>query len=511
MNQKVLALYDFASKQEFIYRTSKIKEISGASAMLSGVYKKFIQILKSSGITLKYDIDEYDKKGSVIGVKSFDINAFETNNEIDGEVLYDGGGNLMVLYKNHNKYIQANKIISVWLLKNCPTLSMISSCVRCSDYVTRTEDGTMFENFKTARKALYAENTRRKNCYPASDMPAITPVSQIDPQTFLPVVHKDKLKLLSLSADRAKKQEAYQKCKKDGRFDGNNLDELEGMAAVIYIDGNSMGEKLKKCEADSYNDGIRKLRSFSFQVNNCFVNRPLAAIESELKGKGYRRVIGGGDEITIICEAKLAWKVVCTYFEVLSKTKIVIEDRNEKKEFLNSSCAGIAIFHAKSPFNIAYDIAEAACESAKALAHQNNGGNYIDFYYCHSGITKSFEELRKIEQSHATGRPYNFAEVKDAFEKYTPLLQSAGRANVKTLGNAVQDGKERYRLEVRRVNSYLPKTEASEAASGIKTEFSENSAEEMKLIYDMSEFYDLWFDKSENEAGNGENRNERNT
>ena len=510
MNQKVLALYDFASKQEFIYRTSKIKEISGASAMLSGIYKEFIKILKAQGVTLKYDIDEYDENGAVVGVKGFDINDFEKNNEIDGEVLYDGGGNLMVLYKSRDKYIQANKIISVRLLRNCPTLSMISSCVRCSDYVTRTENGIISENFKEARKALYAENTRRKNCCPASDMPAVTPVSQIDPQTFLPVVHKDKVKQVSLSADRAKKLEIFEKYKKEGSVDGYNLDELEGMAAVIYIDGNSMGEKLKQCEADSYNEGVRKLRSFSFQVNSCFVTQPIAAIERELQGKGYRRVIGGGDEITIICEAKLAWKVVCTYFDVLSKTKIVIEDNNERKEFLNSSCAGIAIFHSKSPFNIAYDIAEAACESAKALAHQNNGGNFVDFYYCHSGITKSFEELREIEQSHATGRPYNFEEARAAFENYTPLLQTAGRANVKALGNAAQDSKERYRLEVRRVNAYLPKTEAEEAASAIKTVFSENNPEEMKLIYDMSEFYDLWFDRSENEGRQGKDENEKN-
>lgn len=498
MNKKILALYDFASKQEFIYRTSKIKEISGASAMLSGIYKKFVKILKSNGITIKYDIDMYVENGKIVEVNPFDINDFETNNEIDGEVLYDGGGNLMVLYKGKDKYIESNKLISVWLLKNCPTLSMISSCVCCSDYVTIREDGMKFENFKDARKALYAENTRRKNYYPASDMPAVTPVSQIDPQTFLPVVHKDSVKQLSLSADRAKKQETFERCKKENKFDGNSLDELEGMVAVIYIDGNSMGEKLKQCEADSYNEGVRKLRSFSFQVNNCFVNQPLAAIESKLKGKGYRRVIGGGDEITIICEAKLAWKVVCEYFGVFKKTKIVIE---ENKEFINSSCAGIAIFHAKSPFNVAYEIAEAACESAKTLAHKNNGGNYIDFYYCHSGITKSFEELRKIEQSHTTGRPYNFEMVREEFENYAPLLRDAGRANVKALGNAAQEGKERYRLEVRRVNAYLLKNQTKEAPNGIKTEFLENDVEEMKLIYDMSEFYDLWFDKSENEAG----------
>ena len=77
MEQKVLALYDFASKQEFIYRTSKIKEISGASALLSNLYKKFVDLVSS-----RYKV-VYDLKSD------FDINCFD----VDGAVLYDGGGN----------------------------------------------------------------------------------------------------------------------------------------------------------------------------------------------------------------------------------------------------------------------------------------------------------------------------------------------------------------------------------------------------------------------------------
>ena len=91
--QKVLALYDFASKQEFIYRTSKIREISGASAMLSGMYKKFNDILSENGSStkIKYDLEE-----------TFTVEGFVVNEDIDAEVLYDGGGNLMVLYKNRS-------------------------------------------------------------------------------------------------------------------------------------------------------------------------------------------------------------------------------------------------------------------------------------------------------------------------------------------------------------------------------------------------------------------------
>ena len=46
MEQKVLALYEFASKQKFIYKTSKIKEISGASKLLSNLFEEFIKLTK---------------------------------------------------------------------------------------------------------------------------------------------------------------------------------------------------------------------------------------------------------------------------------------------------------------------------------------------------------------------------------------------------------------------------------------------------------------------------------
>ena len=39
----VLALYDCRSKQEYIYRTKRIREISGGSALLSDLYYHFIK------------------------------------------------------------------------------------------------------------------------------------------------------------------------------------------------------------------------------------------------------------------------------------------------------------------------------------------------------------------------------------------------------------------------------------------------------------------------------------
>ncbi len=496
MGNKVLALYDFASKQEYIYRTSKIKEISGASALLSKMYIMFIEWLTDEGIRVLY------KNGDG---KYIDFD-FELTG-CDGQVLYDGGGNLMVLYKDKETYVKANKVISVKLLKEYPGLHMIASCVDVDgknffskDIIVDKDDPS--KNTYSDVTKLYRENGRQKGLHPASDMTGVIPMTQIDPMTFGPVQHKfnknDKNSPyptgdVSLSADRYIKAINYEK-KNFADFD-------EGLVAVIYIDGNSMGNKLKSLAAESYDEGVKNLRFFSENVQNEFVTKPLNAIPDDIK---CRKVIGGGDEITLICYAKDALNIVKTYFDSLNgkDSCCVIPDdckaafnnlvgattEEQQNAYLkNTSCAGIAVVHAKSPFTVAYELAEAACESAKKEAHKNPE-NYFDFYYCHAGATADFKTLREREQS-MTGRPYQFNKAMADFDRMQPILNLIGRANVKALGNAIQKGDTAFAFEIERVNSYLKKDLLTK--------------EDKNLIYDMSEFYDIWFTK---EGGIGDEK-----
>ncbi|MBQ7546567.1 MAG: hypothetical protein IJT41_06365 [Clostridia bacterium] len=471
MSNKVLALYDFASKQEYIYRTSKIKEISGASLLLAGMYRKIPGILAPHGITLQWNMEK------AFSMADFDADA------ADGIVLYEGGGNLMVLFRSEEIFKASNRILSEHILRFCPGLTMITACVKCNG------------SFDEDRKNLYAENARRKNAFPAYDMPAVTPMTQIDPMTFLPVVYKRSIgkksyyphSEVSLSADRVSKLQAYMSAGTEEK--DNRLDELEDMTAVIYIDGNSMGNKLKACADESYDEGVRKLRDFSKQVQEIYVAEPLQAIRNAIGDGGFRKVIGGGDEITIICEAKMAWKIVQTYFETTAKSKLILENLSEADRKC-TSCAGIAIAHAKAPFSVVYEIAEAACESAKKKSRTKDG-NYVDFYFCHAGVTADFDTLRDYEQRHATGRPYLVDDASEQFAQYAPILQAAGRANVKSLGAAAQDSPQRYLMEVQRVNAYLPKG----------TEKLTGTPDERTLVYDMAEFYDLWFAKKKEADG----------
>ena len=295
MEERVLALYDFASKQEFIYRTSKIREISGASALLAKLYDTFFKLMK--------DKTQY----SVVSDLSaeFDVNHFDA----DAQALYNGGGSLMGLFASREVYLEFNRLASAYLLKNVPTLRMIACGVPFTG------------DFEKDRKALYDKNRVSKNRPPAYDLTAVTPMTQIDPMTFLPVVYKrsDKTGEASLSADRYSKETAYFKYAKSS---DNDLENLEGWAAVIYIDGNSMGKKLMKCADSDYNKGVKKLRGFSEYVNKTFVEEPLKRMKeivASSEDKGFREVIGGGDEITSARHLRSAYHYNDAFRQILER------------------------------------------------------------------------------------------------------------------------------------------------------------------------------------------------
>ena len=454
-DKKVLAVYDFASKQEYIYRTPKIKEISGASDILKGIYKQFAEWLAAEGVSV---------------LKAADFTADFTE---DAQILYEGGGTLTVLFRDKDTYSRANKIISRRLLTEYPGLSPVTACAEYTG------------DFTADRTKLFGEAmTRFKNLSPAYDLPAVTPFTQIDPLTFLPIVYKGKrytAEAESFSADRVAKQEAFIASKVPDDLN-------EGKIAVIHIDGNSMGKKVKALGGKSYAESVKHLREFSRKVNTVFVEDTQTAIKSALgEGAPFRFVIAGGDDLTVICRAEDALKVTYAYFDSLCASGSVMPDKVKfDGDPNNTACAGIVVAHAKTPFALLYDLAEEACESAKERAHTENG-NYLDFHYCHEGVTADLETLREQEKT-PSARPYSVTEWETLTDKYAPVLRAAGRANVKALLNAAQESESAFAFEVERVNAYL----ATQKKTDERLTADPNT---MNTVCDMAEFYDLWFAK----------------
>lgn len=256
----VTALYECRSKQEYIYRTNRIKEISGGSALLANVYAEFFALAGKKGIRINTDW----RSGEKLSIEKF------IESSADGEVIYEGGGNLYMIYRSRDVYIKANRIFSKMLLDTTYSVSLVASCVDTTD------------NFLDNRKRLYEENSHIKSTGIVSLPCNVLPITQVDGVTYLPIKEKENGR--SYSTESSLKLKAFDKLSdKSGIY----LDDLipdkgtESLIAVIYADGNAMGQKVKNCTEgkNEYSECVDALRELSIRTNNSYVDRPITAIK----------------------------------------------------------------------------------------------------------------------------------------------------------------------------------------------------------------------------------------
>lgn len=482
--KKILALYDCRSKQEYIYRTNRVKEIIGASMLLTDLFKEFFVNNKD----FKFET-EWDKNPNA--PENY-LDYFEKSG-LDGEIVYEGGGNLCIIYRNYETYIKVNQQLSKKVLEKTFGVSIIAAYTEVSG------------NFVEDRKKLYHENALRKNIGSYHTPCNTLPFTQVDRLTYQPIIErKDNHQYTMESKRKLKKYEDG--TKDDGIIVETEFDKMvsgkgeESLLAIIYIDGNNMGDKIREITkgAIDYSSGISALRSFSKNTNNDFVDKPIKAIEEELtrryeaaadnneeKNKYlFRPIIMGGDEINIVCNARAVPCIIEKYFETL------------KSESGNSSCAGIAIFHSHSPFADTYNIAEQCCENGKKISHrdENGGNNYIDFHFCHSGITNTLDKIRNIQEEKITARPYEYSTTWQKFMEYGKILSALKRSDVKALGESIIKGDSYYLFELERIKSRDKKNKLSKIYDDLKN--PEKAKEAKKYIFDVSIVYDLWFGKA---------------
>ncbi|MDR2749314.1 MAG: hypothetical protein LBC41_01520 [Clostridiales bacterium] len=421
-----LAMYDFSRKQDYIYRTNKIKEIVGASSIIKDAYKDFLDMLERKNYTIGFRIDESSPSKSC---NEFKMAEFKST----CAVVYEGGGNLFLIFKDEESCLKANKLFSKMILEKAYGLSVVCAFVPVTD------------DFHKDLENVYKKSQMTKSTLPMIHPVNVLPYTLIDRSTSFPIsakliMGKEKAEV-SYSRESFLKREKHEGLVKSATPYAEvekQLDNLitekneESLLAIIYIDGNAMGDKVKSLfdgDADSsYDHCVAKQREFSSKIDDAFIVQPLLAIEAEVekmrkemdnaeqgeeKADGssrppneplwYRRIIGGGDEITIICNARYALRLVKLYFKTVQ-----IYNRDHDAQF--SSCAGIAVFHSHNPFSTIYEIAEECCESAKKRNRLlfNSQNFYLDFHFCAAGVVNSLKAIRESQEEGFTNRPYCF-------------------------------------------------------------------------------------------------------
>lgn len=557
-----LAMYDVRGKQEYIFKTNKLKEIVGGSCIIRDCFKEYLfpsaeeymrRKAKKEGIPLSddavcgiYNYNDSEKEPEYISEinkgKEFSQKAFECMMQDEkcaaryaGEVVYEGGGNFFVLYKDKETCIEINKIFTRKLLKELYTLKVLCTYIEL-------ENGLV--NFIEDRKKLY-EKHRISEVEESVICPVNTlPFVQVDEVTSLPLTkyNENTRKKVSTEAEAklAKHLDVYNE-----KYGEKDLDKLvtrkgeESLLAVVYIDGNNMGAKVQNVlgTETSYDQCVKKLRETSEFIQKNYVEDRIKDIDQMLeekakKGKkkaGKRLVVFAGDEINLICNARDAYDIAKTYLKGLHQ--VSWKDSTEPC----SACAGIAIFHSHAPYAQAYKIAEECCESGKTRmkklekAREKEGKSkevcYIDVHYCQKGIGMSLDDIREKEVGGLISKPWllDMEDEKNTtskmpeditimeIEKVVEALQMIeSRTNVKDLAVAAKLSEGAFNLEMRRIYAHQSDEDIKRRMKEIfvqedREEFGQKYKKYRKMIYDIVIVYDLWFRKEEGEEKYGNN------
>jgi hypothetical protein len=383
-----LSLYDLSGIQRYIFGSNRLQENIGASHLVQQALDVWL--------------------------------AKATSAEPGTTVKWSGGGNALVQSPDQAAAKRVATSFSACLHERAPGLS-----VACGHAAWDREDATFSESLKAARAALDRDKTGRA---PAATFDGAGVTAQCG-STGEPA-----LQLSSHKSDKREpsrwegpatvaKLDAVKEARSalEGIFDPGlgypaDLDWLgrtrgeSSFIGVIHIDGNGMGKRFK--DAADRGDGGKAMKTLSDQVRAAgtatlkgaleWVSLHLGHFKDPKKG-GFelfedrggvkyfpvRPIVFGGDDITVVCEGRIALDLAARFLELWheSTAKAGIEDCH--------ACAGVALIKSHYPFFRAYELASELCRGAKEwLTEKDLRGSALDYEIAAGGALLSLGERR---------------------------------------------------------------------------------------------------------------------
>lgn len=425
--KRVLAMYDVRGIQKYIYRTSKLKDAMGASRLIDDIVmealKKACKNLNITDVEIEWE-DQNEKKP-----KTYNHDELH-----EVQVLYIGGGNAFVSFVNEKKCIEVNERMAKYIIEKTYSLQLASVYI------------PMTENYANDYKKIFEEMNRVKSNMEISRPLGILPIMKAELKTGLPIAAD----LQTSSYREQMSKETYLKWNtKNNEIQEEDIDKLldsyarrgqDSRIAVVHIDGNNMGLRIRKLieSIRDYQEAVTKMRQISYNIKYSYLNTfnqmkdefEKKQKENELVKRFVRKVVVAGDDITYVCNAYIAIETVEWFCKKISALTMnagleepprIINDY-DIQEYGFSVCAGIAYIRSHFPFGTAYRVAESCCDEAKSAAKSNKNKAYykvtekekyeiIDQKTYMEGISGNKEE-QKAENTY----PYYFEKTGNFFD-----------------------------------------------------------------------------------------------
>lgn len=417
-----LTILDTVAIQTYIFGSNRLRENIGASELVKRSTEAWVyQALPQPNNSLAAD----QKKR---------IEA----DQLKAEVIYAGGGNTLILFESDTEAKTFAATLSQRLLLEAPgiELAVVHLPFTWESDALAGNNGLLDQAFRQLAEVKGSRATHQ-----ALAGLGVTAVCQSTGQVAVATNEAYRAskaeKIYPISAEVAAKLRVEKEVPRNFRgglddsgfemisnFDEIGSKEEASYLAVVHIDGNGMGKRVEEISTRYASPAdnrvlIEALREFSTQVRTAstasILTMELALIKSvetdknsrqKIGGKvpvedkkiPYRLLISGGDDLTFVCDGRLALSLATAYLRAFEQETAAAGLANIH------ACAGIAVVKSHYPFARAYELAGNLCDNAKRWVKDSNQDfSALDWHFAPSGLMGGLKFIRKREYAVSEG------------------------------------------------------------------------------------------------------------
>lgn len=436
-----LLILDTAQIQNYVFGSNRLRENIGASYLVAQA-------------TGEWALDHMPKPHNIKSAAQLDLDETKwiDRDNLASEVLYVGGGNVVVLFKDEAIARQFTRTYSRYLLNKAPGLQVV--------FWHEPFDWEMplYEHVQQGFRHLAQKKQKRIYSTPLLGLG----VTEMCRSTALPAVAQSPSEagVYPISREVLVKEDAYQHSNNrlktymvQGKkawlasylngyefpYDFDNLGRSEGeqsYIAIVHADGDGIGQRFREVGKGKPNrEYIQSIRKFSQAVNNASqmaLQDAVKALVDKLasharegdmlvhrsafndvlaevflqpikQDAGYylpfRPIVFGGDDVTFICDGRLGISLALEYMRQFADHASNLPDGKGGA----TASAGIAIVKSHYPFAQAYSISEELAKGAKVYRHEQGLKGCLDWHFARSGIVGKVAQVRDREYTPRKG------------------------------------------------------------------------------------------------------------
>ena len=439
-----LLIVDTVGIQPYIFGSNRLRENIGASHLVAQA-------------TGEWAFDTLPESHNVKGVTTGEIDDDKhiecERDNLDAEVLYAAGGNVVVLFRDETTAKNFTRELSRKVLIDAPNLQLV---------IVQKEFDWNHKPLSQAVEELFEELASRKRsrmqaapllglgvtvACRSTGLPAVRFTDSIGGDPGYPASEEIHAKIAAATKRGGKSSQADERLHRhlphpQGYGYPSQFDHLGGTRgqqnylAVVHADGNGMGQRIidigNEFQQQVQNrDYITTLRKFSQAVEqaaqaalkgtlaklSCCIESgyklphpsledvyvSLASDEAGQPLLPFRPIVFGGDDVTFVCDGRLGLSLATSYLERFQEET---QKRVDCRGPITAS-AGVAVVRTHYPFAQAYELADQLCRSAKSYRQEIKGKSSddacLDWHFALGGITGDIKLIREREYTTRNG------------------------------------------------------------------------------------------------------------